>query len=450
MALGLSVAVFVYTFTIRAWGITRAFWMHYDQIRDWRIALGPLADAPLVGPVTHVGGNTIGPAFYWVLWALRVTIGPWFDYLPHAGGIGQALLHSLADALLFAGIRRRTGSNWLALAVVLLVASAPYDLALSRTIWNPMMAVTFAKIASALVLLGWGDGRLSRVAATAAIAWAAVQAHFAGLFVAAAVLLYMVGRPVLERQWRTATARAFVVAGLIAALQVPWLVHWRRQPGGTEGTPVGQSLRQVATGAAPVRLGFSAATLTTGVSDIQTDLARVPRSGWVVLALALVTLVRWRHDPALLAVSIGPILTVWIGFAIWQGGVHSYYYFSVMPAALLAAGLALTTWRRGRVSRVAALAAVGVAIALQPARLARAEHIHRMPEYGPLLRASRAIAARGQPMRRIEAAFLPATSSPHFLYEILGGRLAPDAEWIAVIDAAGAIRYERAPPAPSR
>ncbi|MGH9312949.1 MAG: hypothetical protein ACRD1S_07100, partial [Vicinamibacterales bacterium] len=199
--LALPAALFIYTFTIRVWGITRHFWMHYDQIRDWRIALGPFSELPLVGPVTHLGGSPPGPAFYWVLWLIRVTVGPWFDDLPHAGGIGQAVLHSAADVLLFLGIRRRTGSAPLALAVVLLVASAPYDLALSGTIWNPMMAVTFAKIASAMVLLGWGEREPWRAAVAAAAAWAGLQSHAAGVFVAAAILLYLVVRALATRGW---------------------------------------------------------------------------------------------------------------------------------------------------------------------------------------------------------------------------------------------------------
>ena len=176
--------------------------MHYDQIRDWGIALGPFSELPLLGPVTHLGGSPPGPAAYWVLWCIRVTVGPWFDNLPHAGGIGQALLHSAADVLLFLGIRHRTGSVPLAAAVVLLVASAPYDLALSATVWPPMLAVTTAKVASAMVLLGWGERQWWRAAATAAVAWAGVQSHVPGTFAAAAVLLYLVVQPLMAWQWR--------------------------------------------------------------------------------------------------------------------------------------------------------------------------------------------------------------------------------------------------------
>src|SRR4029077_11103859 len=124
------------TFTIRAWGISTRFQLLGDQIRDWEIALQPLTSLPLVGPPTHVHGYTVGPAFYWILWAIRLTVGPWFQNLPHAGGIGQALLQSGADALLLEAIWRRTGVVWIALAAVVLIATASFDLSLSALVWN--------------------------------------------------------------------------------------------------------------------------------------------------------------------------------------------------------------------------------------------------------------------------------------------------------------------------
>src|SRR6266702_4234721 len=94
LLIAILILTFLFTLTIRVWGISSRFWLLGDQIRDWSIALGPLAELPLVGPATHVGGYTVGPAFYWILWAIRVVVGPWFQNLPHAGGIGQALLQS--------------------------------------------------------------------------------------------------------------------------------------------------------------------------------------------------------------------------------------------------------------------------------------------------------------------------------------------------------------------
>ena len=70
------VLAFILTLVVRVRGVTEHFYLLGDQIRDWGIALRPFSDLPLVGPPTHVRGYTIGPAFYWILWAIRVTLGP--------------------------------------------------------------------------------------------------------------------------------------------------------------------------------------------------------------------------------------------------------------------------------------------------------------------------------------------------------------------------------------
>src|SRR5262245_39583369 len=115
---------FLSTLLLRIWGVSTWFWLLGDQIRDWAIALGPFSELPLVGPATHVSGYTVGPAFYWILWLIRVIVGPWFDNLPHAGGIGQAIIQSGADALLLVAIWTRTRSLLVALATMILVTTS--------------------------------------------------------------------------------------------------------------------------------------------------------------------------------------------------------------------------------------------------------------------------------------------------------------------------------------
>ena len=109
----LAIFVFVLTFALRIRGVSSHFLLLGDQIRDWSIALKPFAELPLIGPPTHVGGYTVGPAFYWILWSIRVGVGPFFHNLPHAGGIGQAAIQSADDAFLLVAIWRRTKSPWI-------------------------------------------------------------------------------------------------------------------------------------------------------------------------------------------------------------------------------------------------------------------------------------------------------------------------------------------------
>src|SRR5918996_6205642 len=119
-------AIFAFTLAARIRGIGTHFWLLGDQIRDWGIALRPLGELPLVGPPTHVHGYTIGPAYYWIMWAIRVSIGPWFNNLPHGGGIGQAIIESAADAVLLVAVWRRTQSVWIALASVVAIATSSF------------------------------------------------------------------------------------------------------------------------------------------------------------------------------------------------------------------------------------------------------------------------------------------------------------------------------------
>jgi len=217
--------VFALTLTIRVWKIDQHFWLLEDQIRDWSIALGTLRDLPLVGPPTHVHGYTIGPAFYWMLWLMRVIVGPWFDNLPHAGGIGQAVLQSAADTMLLAAVWRRTNSVWIALATIVLLATAAYDLCLSALVWNPMMGSALAKMATALVLLKWPERSARGVAVAAALAWCAVQAYTGAVFVAVGVFTALLAPPFARRDWTAVRRNAGIIVLVVAALQVPYALH---------------------------------------------------------------------------------------------------------------------------------------------------------------------------------------------------------------------------------
>jgi len=442
--MALAAAIFLYTFLIRIWGIDRHFWLLGDQIRDWAIALGPLGDLPLVGTPQHVGGDALGPVHYWVLWLIRVTIGPWFDNLPHAGGLGLAFLQSMADALLFVAVWRRLGSACLAVAVVVVVASAPYDLALSATIWNPVLATALAKTAMALVLLGWPGSARWKAAVVTAVAWLVVQAHLPGLYLAACILSWLVLRPLLERRRREVGATLLVATAVVLALQMPYFVHRSREAAGQNArSPVASSLDAAVRGAAALRLSDSAASLANAIDLIQVEPWRLTATGWVFALCAGVVLISRRREPDLLAVTVGPVAAALAGFAVWAGEYDHYYYLTLMPAVVLTTGLALhhVTPARWRPGLAAALAAA--AILAQPARIRAAAGIHRMPAYEAILRASRHMVARGEPVRAIAAEFLPATSDPTFLYRILGGRVDPEAEWTAVVTPDGAVAYRR-------
>jgi hypothetical protein len=449
------VLTFALTLFIRVRGISTHFWMLWDQIRDWGIALGPFTDLPLVGPPTHFRGYTIGPAFYWVLWVLRVTVGPWFDNLPHAGGIGEALLQSAADALLLAAVWKRTRSLPIALVTVVLVATSAYDIALAPLVWNPVMGSILAKTAMALVLLDWPRRSHGRVAVASLMAWSAVHSYTGAVYVAFGVFAAILAPWVFERRWRQALSYAAVIAGVVAVLQLPWAVHRFSSRGGEPvmGVVTG-SLSQVLTGRASPRVGVSVRGYVDAFSFIQGFPNRVPAAGWILFAAAGVVAVRYRRDPALLTVVLLPQSLAIVGYALFQGGLDHYYYLSLMPAAVLTVVLAATAlpgastslgagrWQQAR--NAVALLMLVAALAAVPARLTFAATMHRMPEYAPLVEGSRRVVRQRQPMRTIETEFtLPAPSDPTFVYRILGGAIDPASPWVAKIRKTGDVDFRK-------
>jgi hypothetical protein len=436
--------VFGATLYLRVRGITTHFWMLWDQIRDWGIALGPFSELPLVGPPTHFRGYTIGPAFYWILWAIRVTVGPWFENLPHAGGIGQAALQSAADTLLLAAVWRRTQSVWTALLTVTLLATSAYDLCLAPLVWNPVVGSILAKTATALVLLGWHQRTPGRLAVVTAIAWSAVHAYTGAVYVTLGVFAAMVIQPLWQGEWWKAGRRAAVIAVVVALLQLPYLAH---RLSSRDDTPamgvVTGSLGQVLSGEAEPRLTVSIAGYINAFSFIQGFPDRVPLAGALLIAAAAIVAVRYRSDPMLLMLLLVPQALALVGYALFQGGLDHYYYLSLMPAAVLTIVLAITAVPERLKTAIAAVTLLAV-LTQVPGRLAYSATLHKMPGYGPLVEGSRRAARQSPTLRGIETEFtLPSPSDVMFVYRILGGKSDPSSPWVARIRSTGDVEYRQ-------
>jgi hypothetical protein len=429
-------------FLLRVHDIGQHFWMLGDQIRDWAIALGPFSSLPLVGPPTHVHGYTIGPAFYWILWGIRVLFGPFFSNLPHGGGIGQAFLESAADGLLCLAIWRRTGSGWLAVATVVLLATAPLDLALAAVIWNPIVGSTLARVAMALVLLDWPRGSSARTGVVAAVAWCAVHAYTGTIFVALSIFASLVADDVRRREWPLFIRRTLVVALVVALLQVPYLVY-QMKTGFTDSgmTAVTDSLADLASGHTSAHLSASAHAYVGSLRSVEA--APGPVGLWAALLAmgAVVTAVGYRSDAKLLSVILLPQALAIVGYAFWRD-FDSYYYLSLAPPAILTVVLALVAVVPTRAIAPAGAAFLVGVLALVPSRVARAAPLFAMPEYAPLAAGARALAAQHEPIRGIDSGFtLPPTCNPEFLYFVLGGQLDPTANRRAVIFRDGHVEY---------
>lgn len=441
----LLVVTFAFTLIVRVRGISTHFWLLGDQIRDWTIALGPFADLPLVGPPMHVGGYTIGPAFYWILWAIRVVVGPWFHNLPHAGGIGQAMLQSAADTLLLAAVWHRTQSVWIALTTVVVLATAAYDLCLSALVWNAVAGSTLAKAATALILLDWPRKSATRIVLTAALAWSAVHAHTGAIFVTTSVFVALLVDPFVRGERHTTPRNAWIIAAVVAILQLPYLAYQllHRFGDSAMGAVTG-GLQRIVTGDALPEFTKSVTGYANAFTFIEGAPWPVPFLAWMLLASGAIVAVRYRRDPSLLAITLLPQVAAVIGYALFLGDLDHYYYLSLMPAAVLTIVLAATPPSSYRLAPLVGIALLVGAVALVPARLRFAATMHRLPEYGALVEGSRKIASLGQPMREIVTEFaLPKTSDPEYVYKILGGRIDRASPWIGVITAKGDVVYRK-------
>jgi hypothetical protein len=449
LRLAIPGAAFAVTLAIRIRGIDRHFWLLEDQIRDWSIVLESFARLPLVGPPTHIGGYTIGPAFYWILWTIRVTFGPWFQNLPHAGGIGQAAVQSAADALLLWAVWRRTDSVWIGLTTVALVATAGYDLCLSALVWNPTMGTALAKMATALVLVGWPDRSRLGVAVTAALAWGAVQAYTGAVFVAVGVFTALLTASTVRRNRSAFLWTLSIVALVVAALQIPYAIHQAAtgfRDSGMGG--VAGSVSRILSGQDPPQLTSSWAGYFGAFTFIQVKPWTAPWLVWVLIACGVVVALRYRRDPALLAVTLLPQMAALAGYSLYVGDfLDRYYYLSLMPAAVLTVLLACTAFRSAVGRQAVGIALFAASIAIAPGRIAFARTLHQLPEYGPLLDGSRKLAKVTTPMRAIRTEFaLPPSTNPAFLFTILGGRIDPRSPYVAVITADGGVTFEGVAP----
>jgi hypothetical protein len=440
-----AAAVFAYVLWFRTHDLTTTFYLRGDQARDWDIALRRFGDIPLGGVPSLTGGTTLGPVFYWFMWAAARTIGPFVDYLPHAGGFGLAALQSAADAVLLIALASRLGSLPAALVIVLCAATSGYDATLSSTVWNPACAVAFGKLAIAILIwsphLTW-----FRAAAAIVTGWLAVQAHTPGVVVALPVIGWVIAEPALQRRWRACAARAAAAAATIGLLQVPWAIYqWRYAVAGRDR--LGASLwTALASPTESIHLSDSFSLMVRSLAFILGGPYDVAYFGWMLAAGSLATAALTR-DAALVASSIGALATAVVLYALWQGPLDQAYWFLALAPS---AAIAMFAWMGrmpGRWRTAIPAAALLVLAAAQPARATMAWTFHRLPGYGALVDGCRSIVADGRVIRDVRTAFpLPADTDPRWMLSRLGGGLDGGSREIAVIDLQGRVEYKPAPP----
>lgn len=449
---------FLYVLYIRVYDIADTFLMLGEQTRDWQIALGGLTELPLTGAPSTAGGRGFGPVYYWLLWLGRHLVGPFTDFLPHAGGITVAWLQSIADAWLLLALWKRMGP-FLALAMCLTISSAPFDVAISSVIWNPPVAAALIKMATAMAL-GLGDAPPRwKIAVTAMLAWFAVQAHLSAIFVAAPLLVALVASalrvprreqvfehddtsaPPLRERLRAAGVRAALVAGVIIVLQIPYLVAVVRDPAAPMGPT--NAISTMANVSA-FRIDRSYAAMVNGAGEVLARQSDAWQFQVPALIAGLIVMVAWRRDLLALAVSIGGIAGATVLFATWTRGYDSYWFLTLTPALVLTFGLAVAAIPyRPAVHVIGGVLLAGM-LFLQPARIDQSTVFFKYPPYRTMRIASYELAAREPVLRDIRVNFEGAhpTMDKYFMYKILGGRIDPSAPKRAFVNDDGSVRIE--------
>ena len=450
-----AVALFVYVLGIRTYDVATTFLMLGEQTRDWAVALGGIAELPLLGAPSTAGGRGLGPAYYWTLWLGRVTIGPFMDNLPHAGGIAVALLQSIADVWLVIALSRRMPLV-LALAICVLIASAPFDIALSSLIWNPPVAAAFIKMATASALSLNVSSAPWRVALTAALAWMAVQCHLSGLFVAAPLLAALVLQPLFyprplvyehdtvadqrRRGLRDAGRSLAIVVGVVVLLQVPFIIARFTEPAtaaGPGGLIAGMINPQV------LRPGSAYASVTGITGNLVWPTRDTFEYALPVAIAALVLLIAYRKDPIAIAVSAGAIAAATLLFVSSTRAYDGYWFVTLTTALTLTFGLVIATIPSKTVVTWLGVAALLLVAWRQPARIEDSRRFFKYPQYEPMVKGSREAVLRAPVVKDIRVSFeVHPTMDRQFVYKILGGRVEPSALSTAIINADGTVTVQ--------
>ncbi|MEP6783250.1 MAG: hypothetical protein ABI983_06240 [Acidobacteriota bacterium] len=436
------IALFAYVLVIRTYDVSSTFLMLGEQTRDWTVALGSITDLPLVGAPSTAGGRGFGPSYYWVLWIGRIVLGPFMDNLPHAGGVTVAVIQSIADVVLFIALSRRV--HWsLALAICLLIASAPFDIAISSVIWNPPVSEAFIKIAIATALKLTPASPWWQVAVAAAFAWMGVQAHLSAIFVAAPLLAALALQSFVERPQnlrRTVVERAGVVLATVFFLQIPFLLSIFKEP----HAPVGPSSAIASLTHPKVFRPWFAYWSVTGITGnlvwpMWDAFEYAIPTAIVVLIVAIV----YRKDLVLIAVTAGAVVMATLLFTTSTRNFDGYWFLTLTPALTLAFGMAVAA-----IPSKTAVKVIGIALLLlvawrQPARIEDSKRFFKYPQYEAMLKGSRSAVEQAPVVKDIKVAFdVHPTMDRQFIYKILGGRIDGSALYTAVINSDGSMRLQ--------
>jgi hypothetical protein len=270
--------------------------------------------------------------------------------------------------------------------------------------------------------------------ALAAVAWFAVQAHSAALPFALAMFLWILWTQ-LRRGRRALQTALIEVAVVVAVLQIPAMFAKES----IRPTKIVSAMQEPQ----ELRVGDAYRAVNDAVGSIGLSPFSVPQPTLILLAAVAAVLLVPGPLTAIGIVTIVPLVLTVCMWSVWQQDYDAYVFLTIVPAALLAIGW-MTRLLPDRAARsMCAAALLVVAIVIQRPRMESAALVFRMPGYGALVRGSRVIADRGEPVRAIDVPFLHPLSDPVYLFTLFGGRIQRDAPAIARVSENGEVTYVR-------
>jgi len=445
----LTLLLCLYSFYFRTFQVTEHFHLLGDQVRDWNWAVKPFRELPRVGTPTSKGGYCLGPIFYWTLWLIRITIGRFCDNLPHAGGIGLAAIHSIADGVLLLAILKRGIPIIASVAIMLLLVSSPFETSLSGTIWNPGLSVSFVELATAFFLMIPNSHWALKTLVTSTAAWLAVQSHTQAIFFALSLLVYLIVEPWIVTGSRAALKRLLIIVAVIVMLQIPYFTEINSH----QDIPQEQ-LGIVATSfnSLVTEQSFHPYTSFITLINALAELFGPYLSPTVVIVLILVAgaalLFGFRKHHEILAVALLPLFLTWLGYSFLSvGTLYTYWYMNLMPSFVL---LILFGFIKSpfpilnKVSTLLGPLVLLLAFASQPARLATRAQSVSYPYYAAIVRGAKEIVRNGVPVRSVIPPSFPNKVEPSYVVQWLGGRVEESAHLIAIIGEDGSVTYQTA------
>jgi uncharacterized membrane protein len=335
----------------------KPFW--YDEV----LTLLRSDKAPGAVALDSVQHNHM-PTWFWLEWAaMHFGVTEFVVRLP-------AALFGAVCAGLAALVGTRTAGRWAGVTAGLLMALAPYQVAMGQE------ARSYPLVTCLIVVALWGLIRLlaepteSEAGRPRTAGWVAYIAGTIGaLYVLGVAIPWLAGANLaalvaipLMRQGRLRLAVWWVAAQvLIVALVAPPFAFLAKYSTEGHGTAFNRSLR-LGVGKIDTMVNATYLMRTTQTTTMETLPVGLPWFGFLVVALAVLGIWRLRNSPRLLAAILAPALSLPVVLFLSSGGRHNfmlprYLSWDAAPYFILAgAGLSLIPGR----ARIAACAAIAL------------------------------------------------------------------------------------------